>query len=100
MIRDGRTRNRLPSAVIDMYDSVERGENKYIMPYKHRADFDVDTFIAYEPLVYKGMLPSSLKEDEARHPWLTELFEVLAELPAIPRELTPKDSLLREFIGN
>ncbi len=99
IIRDGRTRNRLPSAVIDMYDSVENGENKYIMPYKHRADFDVDTFIPYEPFIYKGMLPPSLPEDEARHPWLTELFEVLAELPALSPDLVPEESLLREFIG-
>ena len=99
IIRDGRTRNRMPSDVIAIYDSVENGENKYIMPYKHRADFEIDTFIPYEPFVYKGMLPASLPEDEVRHPWLTELFEVLAELPALSPDLVPHESLLREFIG-
>ena len=99
IIRDGRTRNRMPSDVIAIYESVENGENKYIMPYKHRADFEIDTFIPYEPFVYKGMLPASLPEDEVRHPWLTELFEVLAELPALSPDLVPHESLLREFIG-
>lgn len=99
MIRDGRTRNRNPSAVVSLYDSVERGENLYIMPYKHRADFDIDTFIPYEPCIYKSLLPASLPEDEAKHPWLTELFEVLGEIPAISPELVPTESLLREFIG-
>ena len=99
MIRDGRTRNRLPSDVVAQYHSVENGENKYIMPYKHRADFDIDTFIPYEPFIYKGMLPASLPEDEARHPWLSELFEVLGRLTAISPELVPHESLLHEFIG-
>ena len=99
MIRDGRTRNRTPSATVSIYGSVELGENRYIMPYKGRADYSIDTFFASELSVYKSMLPTSLPDDEKRHPWLSELFEVLAELPAISPDLVPKDSLLREFIG-
>lgn len=100
MIRDGRTRNRTPSDTVAIYDSVERGENNYIMPYKHCADFNVDTFFAYELCAYKSLLPSSLPNDEKMHPWLTELFDVLAEIPTIPRELIPYESLIREFIGD
>lgn len=99
MIRDGRTRNRTPADTVAIYHSVERGEDKYIMPYKNRADFNVDTFFASELCAYKGLLPSSLPEVEAKHPWLTELFEVLARLPEIPRAPIPSESLLREFIG-
>ena len=100
IIRDGRTRNRGPSDVVALYDSVELGENRYIMPYKHRSDYDIDTFIPYELCVYKSHLPSSLPNDEIKHPWLTELFEVIAELPTISSELVPYESLTREFIGN
>jgi uridine kinase len=99
MIRDKRTRNRNPSAVVAIYDSVERGENKYIMPYKHLAATDIDTFFPYEMALYKGLLPSSLPEDEAKYPWLTELFEVLSKLPAVDPRHVPHSSLLREFIG-
>ncbi len=99
LIRDIRTRGRSPSAVIDLYHSVERGESLYIMPYKHRADFDIDTFVPYEPCVYSGILPKSLPEDEAKHPWLSELFTVLNMLKEIPAELVPKNSPVREFIG-
>lgn len=99
MIRDRRTRNRTPSDTVTIYDSVEKGENKYIMPYKHRADYNVDTFFPCELCIYKGMLPSSLPEDEKKQPWLTELFEVLGEIPKLPPELVPHQSLLREFIG-
>lgn len=99
IIRDCRTRNRIPSDSVALYESVERGENKYIMPYKHRADFNIDTFFPCELCVYKSMLPHSLPEDEKKHPWLTELFEVLSELPEIPPSFVNHSSLLREFIG-
>mgnify|MGYP007005375165 CR=1 FL=1 len=46
---------------LDMFDSVEAGENKYIMPYKHRAEFSVDTFHAYEPALYKNYLLDTLR---------------------------------------
>lgn len=100
MIRDSRTRNRAPSATVTLYGSVERGENLYIMPHKHRADYDINTFFPYELCVYKPHLPVSLPESEALHPWLTELFEVLSKLPEIPSSLVPDTSLLREFISD
>lgn len=99
MIRDHRERGRSLSTVVDIYDSVERGENLYIMPHKHRADYDVDNFIPYELCLYKGFLPASLPEDEAKHPWLSELLEVLGELPVLDPATVPPHSLLREFVG-
>lgn len=99
MIRDERERGRSLSAVVEIYDSVERGENLYIMPYKHRADFDMDTFVPYELCAYKSFLPTGLPEEERKHPWLTELFEVLNELPAIDPATVPQTALIREFIG-
>ena len=99
LIRDKRERARSFADVISLYNSVERGENLYIMPYKYRADYDVDTFVPYEACVYKSLLPASMPEEEAKHPWLTELFEVLDGLPAIDPALVPRDALIREFIG-
>lgn len=99
MIRDRRERARSLSAVVELYDSVERGENLYIMPYKHRADFDVDTFVPYELCVYKTFLPTALPEEQEKYPWLTEMFDVLDALPAIDPASVPSNSLMREFIG-
>ena len=100
MIRDKRERARTFSDVISIYDSVERGEDLYIMPYKYRADFDVDTFIPYELCVYKNFLPASMPDEQANYPWLSELFEVLGELPAINPSEIPQNALIREFIGS
>lgn len=99
MIRDVRTRGRSFEGTVDLYESVERGENLYIMPYKHRAHFDIDTFFPYELCLYKHFLPTSIPSTEAKYPWLTELFEALSLIPEIPTELVPENSLIREFIG-
>ncbi len=99
LIRDSRERARTYADVISVYDSVERGENLYIMPYKHRADFDVDTFVPYEMCVYKSILPDSIPEEQIKHPWLTEMFDVLAALPTIDPRSVPDNALIREFIG-
>ena len=99
MIRDRRERARTFSDVISLYDSVERGEDLYIMPYKYRADFDVDTFIPYELCVYKSFLPQNMPTEEAAHPWLSELFRVLEQLPPLDPALIPQNALIREFIG-
>ncbi len=99
MIRDARTRGRSPEATVALYESVERGENLYIMPYKHRAHYDIDTFFPCELGIHKTFLPASMPETERKYPWLTELFEVLSLLPKIDPSLVPESSLLREFIG-
>ena len=99
MIRDARTRGRSPEATVALYESVERGENLYIMPYKHRAHYDIDTFFPCELGIHKNFLPASMPETERVYPWLTELFDAMSLLPKIDPSLVPKNSLLREFIG-
>ena len=46
LIRDKLYRGRSITETMEFFKSVERGEDLYIMPYKHRASFDIDTFIA------------------------------------------------------
>ena len=99
MIRDRRERGRTFSDVVELYASVERGENLYIMPYKHRANHDVDTLIPYELCVYKNSLPPSMPDQQERHPWLGELFAAIGQLPALNPDILPPDTLIREFVG-
>ncbi len=99
MIRDKRTRGRTFEGTAALYESVERGENLYIMPYKHRAHFDIDTFHPCEPCFYKNLLPTSLPEAEAKYEWLHELFEALKLIDPIDIALLPEHSLIREFTG-
>jgi uridine kinase len=99
MIRDGNFRHRTPRETLNMFHSVEAGENKYIMPFKHRADYDVDTFMAYEMSVYKNDILDKLRELEDA-PELAETITVLEQLSAIEKSDVTPDSLICEFIGN
>lgn len=98
MIRDRNFRKRKIEETMGMYDSVQAGENKYIMPYKTRSDYDIDTFFAYEMSVYRYNLLDDLrlmKDNSA----LSDVIEILSALAPMDNELVPKDSLIREFIG-
>ena len=99
MIRDSNFRKRSPRETLNMFASVEAGENKYIMPFKHRADFDIDTFMAYEPSVYKNDIPDKLRELKDA-PELKDTITVLENLEAIDKNIITPDSLICEFIGN
>ena len=98
MLRDVNGRGRPAAGTLEMLHSVEVGEQKYIMPYKHRSTFDVDTFCPYELNVYRGLLPDEV--DTLRdHPDMAGLMGVLtAALPLEPT-LVPPTALIREFIG-
>ena len=102
IIRDKLYRGRQPVDTLAMYNSVERGENLYIMPYKDRAEYSIDTFIPYELSVYKNFLQGDLLEAAQSY----DDFERFALMPRVLYEMddvdvkaVPEKSLIREFIG-
>ena len=99
MIRDKNFRKRSLRETMNMFKSVEEGENKYIMPYKYRSDFDVDTFSAYEMSVYRNSLLSQLKEMSDVEE-LKDVIRVLEALTPLDKKFVTPDSLICEFIGH
>ncbi len=98
ILRDVRTRGRNPQDTLRMFRSVQRGEEAYIMPYKHRSTFDIDTFFAYEVSVYKPLI-APLLTSLADQPEIRELLPVLDELTSLDETVVPPNALIREFIG-
>jgi len=98
MIRDKNFRNRALRETMNMFHSVESGENKYIMPYKHRSDYDIDTFMAYELNAYRDSLIDQLRE-LSDFPELADVTAVLEQLVPLDKKDIPRDSLICEFIG-
>ncbi len=102
LCRDKLFRGRSASDVFGMLPGVTRGEELYIMPHKHRAHFDIDTFLAYEPSVYRSMLLPELEKEE-NLPRLSKDYEALIgtlrKLNPLDNGAVPNDSLVREFIG-
>lgn len=102
LMRDKLFRGRKLEDIFELFASVSRGEELYIMPYKHLANFDIDTFISYEASAYKELLLPGLGEireimkDNTNY---KDIMKFLAELSPLSAEAIPADSLVREFIG-
>ena len=99
MIRDEIYRSRPFEKTIKFYHSVELGEERYIMPYKYRSTYDIDTFIDYELNVLKAVLPKDISFSFEAREVISDLLYVLAHTDAADPSLIPESSLIREFIG-
>lgn len=99
MVRDRNFRKRSLKETINMFESVETGENKYIMPYKYRSDYDVDTFISYEINAYRNVLLDDLQQMEDE-PAVSDIVKVLSSAVPLEQSAITPDSLVCEFFGN
>ena len=99
LVRDLNFRKRSLKETINMFASVEEGENKYIMPYKYRSTYDVDTFMPYEVGVYKNALFSDLSK-LSDMPVIKDALHILSSAEPLPPQLIPPTSLICEFVGN
>lgn len=102
LVRDKLFRGRDAAGTLDFFKWVERGEQKFIMPYKGNAMYDIDTFISYEPAVYKPFVLNELlavKNTYPEYEEYTDLEEFLADIEDMDRENVPLNSLVREFVG-
>ena len=106
MLRDLNTRGHSLRDTVMRAESVDRGEVAYIKPYKVNAPIHIDTFHDYELCIisrYLRELPEFNKELDQEfidEYGLTELMKVVREIPPLMTPFVPKDSLIREFIGN
>ena len=72
------------------------------MPYKHKAAFDIDTFISYEAAVYKPFVYDELiriRDSYADYESYCDMEEFLRDIDGLDREYVPLNSLVREFVG-
>ncbi len=104
LCRDSLFRKRSFREICSMFESVSRGEDLYITPFKKRADYDIDTFMAYEPPVYKAYIENELAAQSAdgsldEFSEFAEIKKFLGELNVINSSYVPPASLIREFIG-
>lgn len=102
LMRDKLYRGRSLSETFEFFKSVERGEDMYIMPYKHRADIDIDTFIEYEAPVYRDILLPELEkaaDEYADYESYADIERFLKKLAPVDKIYVPDFSLIREFIG-
>ena len=102
IVRDNNFRGTNASDTLSMWANVRLGEEKYITPFKHKADYIFDSSMAYEVLVMKSFALHALQGVDTGSDRLNELSSILSALDSfelVDSELVPHDSILREFIG-
>lgn len=102
LMRDKLFRGRTLEETISLFKSVSRGENLYIMPYKYRAKFNIDTFLPYEVSAYKDLLlPELMDAGEllTSNSDYTDILRFLTQIESLSSDYIAKNSLVREFIG-
>jgi uridine kinase len=102
VVRDARERGYNCLATISRWESVRRGEKRFIFPYQENADSMFNSALAYELPVLKSLAEPLLLQVPLGTPEFIEAKRLLAFLDwFIPcdDELVPDNSILREFIG-
>ncbi len=97
MLRDQGGRGRSIAKTLAMFESVEEGAARYILPYKPHALFDIDTLIPYEIGLYRDHLLPLLAKLEEREQ-VADIIDFLTKCAPLDTAAVPDTSLLQEFI--
>lgn len=102
IVRDYRYRHYSAKDTIQRWESVNRGEKKYIFPFQEDADVMFNTSIIYELGVLREYALPILQEIDSSEPEYAEakrLITLLKYFKPIGTEYIPESSIIREFIG-
>lgn len=102
IVRDARERGYTALETISRWESVRRGEKRYIFPYQEHADIMFNSALAYELPVLKSLAEPLLLQVPLGTPEFIEAKRLLAFLEwflPLEDDLVPDNSILREFIG-
>ena len=103
MVRDYLTRGSTIERTLNMWESVQRGERRWIFPYQEGADAIMNTALVYELCVLKKHIYPLLDQVSPDSPSYDEVHRIIKFLnyikdAAVESEIPPT-SILREFVG-
>lgn len=102
MVRDYRTRGHGVEKTLSMWNSVRKGEEKYIFPYESEADAMFNSGLLYEYGVIKPLARPLLElvpEESVYYQDAKRLKTFIGQFEEIPSADIPLNSILREFVG-
>lgn len=102
IVRDFLFRGHGASFTLNLWGHVCEGEDRYIKPFKPRADLLLDTTHSYEVCLWHNVLDTMPRDPEltdVQERQLQALCRKFVPFPALDTHWVPQDSMLREFIG-
>ena len=102
IVRDYLFRGHGAAFTLGLWGHVCAGEERFIKPYKPRANLLLDTTHTYEVCLWRTVLDAMPVDPELTPVQARQLEALRARFdafPALGTELVPQNSLLREFIG-
>ena len=102
IVRDTRERGYSARDTIGRWESVRRGEKRYIFPYQERADVMFNSALVYELSALKPYVEPLLRQVPQGVPEFIEAKRLLTFLEwflPIDATLIPGNSIVREFLG-
>lgn len=103
LVRDYKTRGASMEHTLGMWESVRRGEEKWIFPYQENADIIINTTLLYEAAVLKKYvypLLDAVPPESRYYAAARAIVKFLNYfLEADVEDEIPPTSIIREFIG-
>ncbi|HSK68429.1 MAG TPA: nucleoside kinase [Candidatus Limnocylindria bacterium] len=105
IVRDYQFRSTPPIRTLEMWDSVRRGEERWIFPYQEQADIVFNSALHYELPILKTMsfgILSQVPQDSPEFVKCNRILKILNYILPAPEAVfneIPPTSILREFIG-
>lgn len=102
IVRDATYRGYTATDTIMRWESVRRGEKRWIFPFQEHADVMFNSALVYELGVLKPFAEPLLLQVKSRTPEHIEAKRLLSFLEwfvSITPDLIPDNSILREFVG-
>lgn len=104
IVRDHKTRGASVQQTMDMWDSVRRGEKRWIFPFQDKANVVFNSATTYELSVLKKHIYPLLAAVDPKDGCYQEVQSILEILNCIEcadvDDEIPPTSLVREFIGD
>jgi uridine kinase len=102
IVRDADQRGYTAADTIRRWESVRRGEKRYIFPYQENADVMFNSALVYEGCILAPLAEPLLRQVPFGSPEFVEakrLLRFLEWFRPLSGERIPDNSILREFIG-
>ncbi len=99
LVRDFQFRDATVEKTMSLWKNVVLNEKQNIYPYSFGAKYTINSSLLYELNVIKKYLLDMLEYNSETLALRNEIEQKFRNIPEIPAELVPENSVFKEFIG-